>query len=92
MPAYTSPEAGDIDAPDPYTAARWLMHRLAHVRHGERAIARQFQAWPLDQSGDQWTAAAWIGAPRPGDGRLDYVGIYVYALDALQLQASYDYI
>ena len=90
MPAYTSPEANDIDAPDPWTAARWLMHRLAHARYGERAIVRQFQAFPLDAAGDNWTASAYIGAPRAGDGRLDYTGITVYALDALQLAASYE--
>jgi len=90
MPAYTSPEAGDIEAPDPHTAARWLMHRLAHSRYGDGAIVRQFQAWPLDLAGEQWTASAWTGAPRPGDGELDYTGIYVYALDALLLQSSYD--
>ena len=89
MPAYTSPDAGDIDAPDLWTAAHWLLHRLAHQRYGERAIVRQTQAFPLDAAGAVWVANAYIGAPRPGDGRLDYIGIAVYDVDAMLLQSSY---
>ena len=89
MPTFTSPEAGDITAPDGWTASKWLMHRLAHARYGERAIAREFQAWPLDPDATVWSAAAYIGAPRPGDGRLDYTGLTVYDVDAQLLIASY---
>lgn len=81
MPTYLSPEAGEIVAPDGYTAAHWLVHRLAHQRYGERAIFRELQIWPLDYDADHWTASAWIGAPRPGAGALDFAGIYVYAYD-----------
>jgi hypothetical protein len=89
MPTYTSPEAGDIDAPDGHTAAAWLLHRLAHQLYGERAIVRARQIWPLDYDADHWTASGYLGAPRPGDGRLDYIGIYVYRLDDLVLGAVY---
>lgn len=89
MPTYTSPEAGEIEAPDGFIAAMWLMHRHAHALYGDRAIYREFQAYPLDYQADHWTASAWIGAPVPGDGRLDFAGIYVYSLPDYQLQSEY---
>jgi len=89
MPTYTSPEAGDIDAPDGYTAARWLMHRLTHALYGERAIVRAFEAWPVSDTADTWSADAWLGAPRPGWGRLELHGISVYLLDDFLFDLTY---
>lgn len=90
MPIYLSPEAGEIEAPDGHTAATWLMHRYAHELYGARAIVRERQIWPLSVDTDSWTASGWIGAPVAGDGRLNFIGIYVYSLDDYLLQASYD--
>lgn len=89
MPTYVSPEAGEIEAPDGYTAAAWLLHRLAHQIYGERAIVRSRDIWPLDYAADHWTASGYLGAPVPGDGRLDYWGIYVYRLEDFLFATEY---
>ncbi len=78
MPSYSSPQAGAIDAPDIITAARWLMHRHAHALYGERAIVRSLIAGGLGSAGEGITARAWVGAPRPGNGRLDETAIEIY--------------
>lgn len=89
MPTYISPEAGEIEAPDGYTAALWLLHRYAHQLYGAGAIVRQREIWPLDYDADHWTADGYLGAPVPGDNRLEYGGIYVYRLEDFLFDAAY---
>ncbi len=78
MPHYSSPAAGDIEAPDIETAARWLMHRYAHDLFGPGAIVRQFEASAQTAFDAGITARAYLGAPAPGDGRLDFWPLEVY--------------
>lgn len=78
MPAFSSPQAGAIEAPNIDTAARWLMHRYTHALYGERAIVRQYDAGGNATAGDGITARAWLGAPVPGNGRLDWYAIEIY--------------
>lgn len=78
MAFFTSPSAGWIEAPDIYVAAKWLMHRTTHATYGERAIVRSLEIGGAGSDSNGIVARAWIGAPAPGAGRLEWTAIEVY--------------
>lgn len=80
MATFYSPEAGEIEAFEIFTAAAWLMHRYTHELYGERAIVRQLTIGGATSFGDGIVAQAWLGAPVPGAGALDWYAIDVYEI------------